>query len=178
MADITGQDVSLGLGIFSGINSLGNDAANRIVAKATQDANNAQIRRDSQKMFERLSERANQIESDAANAMLDNQGSMLAQQEAAKVVASSTGQAGQSVSSMLQDIAVAGGNNQADIIKQRERALQEITYQAEDVRRGARDGMRNRQFNKPSLTKALQTGIGVYNTSSEFAKLLNDYQGG
>lgn len=178
LSDITAKDASMGLGIFSGINSIANDINANIANNVAQSAKNAQIAADSQKMFERLSERSNQVDSDATSALLQNQASILSQQEAAKVVSASTGQAGNSVSSMLQDIVVTGGQNQSKIIKQRERALQDITYKAEDISRSARDAMQNRTFNKPSLTKAVKTGIGVYNISNKFTKLYKDYTGG
>lgn len=88
---------------------------------------------------------------------ISNQASLLQQRAQVALLAGATGTGGNSVSSMLNDLAAEGGRNQSTIIDNYENQKINFTNQLKSIQRGGQ--MQMREFKKPSAVSALVQGI-------------------
>lgn len=105
---------------------------------------------------------------------ISNQASLLQQRAQVALLAGATGTGGNSVSSMLNDLAADGGRNQSTIIDNYENQKINFTNQLKSIQRGGQ--MQMREFKKPSAMSALVQGIpslaSAYVTGSKSGKAL------
>lgn len=88
---------------------------------------------------------------------ISNQASLLQQRAQVALLAGATGTGGNSVSSMLNDLAAEGGRNQSTIIDNYENQKINFTNQLKSIQRGGQ--MQMREFKKPSAVSTLVQGI-------------------
>lgn len=88
---------------------------------------------------------------------ISNQASLLQQRAQVALLAGATGTGGNSVSSMLNDLAAEGGRNQSTIIDNYENQKINFTNQLKSIQRGGQVQMR--EFKKPSAVSTLVQGI-------------------
>ena len=88
---------------------------------------------------------------------ISNQASLLQQRAQVALLAGATGTGGNSVSSMLNDLAAEGGRNQSTIIDNYENQKINFTNQLKSIQRGGQ--MQMREFKKPSAVSTLVKGI-------------------
>lgn len=88
---------------------------------------------------------------------ISNQASLLQQRAQVALLAGATGTGGNSVSSMLNDLAAEGGRNQSTIIDNYENQKINFTNQLKSIQRGGQ--MQMREFKKPSAVSTLIQGI-------------------
>lgn len=86
---------------------------------------------------------------------ISNQASLLQQRAQVALLAGATGTGGNSVSSMLNDLAAEGGRNQSTIIDNYENQKINFTNQLKSIQRGGQ----MREFKKPSAVSTLVQGI-------------------
>ncbi|URP75143.1 internal virion protein [Escherichia phage EEc4] len=105
---------------------------------------------------------------------ISNQASLLQQRAQVALLAGATGTGGNSVSSMLNDLAADGGSNQSTIIDNYENQKINFTNQLKSIQRGGQ--MQMREFKKPSAMNTLVKGIpslaSAYVTGSKSGKAL------
>lgn len=105
---------------------------------------------------------------------ISNQASLLQQRAQVALLAGATGTGGNSVSSMLNDLAAEGGRNQSTIIDNYENQKINFTNQLKSIQRGGQ--MQMREFKKPSAVSTLVQGIpslaSAYVTGSKSGKAL------
>lgn len=105
---------------------------------------------------------------------IGNQASLLQQRAQVALLAGATGTGGNSVSSMLNDLAADGGRNQSIIIDNYENQKINFTNQLKSIQRGGQ--MQMREFKKPSARNTLVKGIpslaSAYVTGSKSGKAL------
>ncbi|AFH19864.1 putative internal virion protein [Escherichia phage vB_EcoP_ACG-C91] len=105
---------------------------------------------------------------------ISNQASLLQQRAQVALLAGATGTGGNSVSSMLNDLAADGGRNQSTIIDNYENQKINFTNQLKSIQRGGQ--MQMREFKKPSAMSTLVQGIpslaSAYVTGSKSGKAL------
>lgn len=105
---------------------------------------------------------------------ISNQASLLQQRAQVALLAGATGTGGNSVSSMLNDLAADGGRNQSTLIDNYENQKINFTNQLKSIQRGGQ--MQMREFKKPSAMSALVQGIpslaSAYVTGSKSGKAL------
>lgn len=105
---------------------------------------------------------------------ISNQASLLQQRAQVALLAGATGTGGNSVSSMLNDLAADGGRNQSTIIDNYENQKINFTNQLKSIQRGGQ--MQMREFKRPSAMNTLVKGIpslaSAYVTGSKSGKVL------
>lgn len=105
---------------------------------------------------------------------ISNQASLLQQRAQVALLAGATGTGGNSVSSMLNDLAADGGRNQSTLIDNYENQKINFTNQLKSIQRGGQ--MQMREFKKPSAMSTLVQGIpslaSAYVTGSKSGKAL------
>ena len=149
----------LGAGL-QGLGLIGNLFGGSDEAKAMKKAQEEQWRQQliaTQEAYKTVADAersaAKQYHADA----ISNQASLLQQQAQVALLAGATGTGGNSVSSMLNDLAAEGGRNQSTIIDNYENQKINFTNQLKSIQRGGQ--MQMREFKKPSAVSTLVQGI-------------------
>ena len=149
----------LGAGL-QGLGLIGNLFGGSDEAKAMKKAQEEQWRQQliaTQEAYKTVADAersaAKQYHADA----ISNQASLLQQRAQVALLAGATGTGGNSVSSMLNDLASEGGRNQSTIIDNYENQKINFTNQLKSIQRGGQ--MQMREFKKPSAVSALVQGI-------------------
>lgn len=149
----------LGAGL-QGLGLIGNLFGGSDEAKAMKKAQEEQWRQQliaTQETYKTVADAersaAKQYHADA----ISNQASLLQQQAQVALLAGATGTGGNSVSSMLNDLAAEGGRNQSTIIDNYENQKINFTNQLKSIQRGGQ--MQMREFKKPSAVSTLVQGI-------------------
>lgn len=166
----------LGAGL-QGLGLIGDLFGGRDEAKAMKKAQEEQWRQQliaTQEAYKTVADAersaAKQYHADA----ISNQASLLQQRAQVALLAGATGTGGNSVSSMLNDLAADGGRNQSTIIDNYENQKINFTNQLKSIQRGGQ--MQMREFKKPSAMSALVQGIpslaSAYVTGSKSGKAL------
>ncbi len=161
----------LGAGL-QGLGLIGNLFGGSDEAKAMKKAQEEQWRQQliaTQEAYKTVADAersaAKQYHADA----IGNQASLLQQRAQVALLAGATGTGGNSVSSMLNDLAAEGGRNQSTIIDNYENQKINFTNQLKSIQRGGQ--MQMREFKKPSAVSTLVQGIpslaSAYATSSK-----------
>lgn len=161
----------LGAGL-QGLGLIGNLFGGSDEAKAMKKAQEEQWRQQliaTQEAYKTVADAersaAKQYHADA----ISNQASLLQQRAQVALLAGATGTGGNSVSSMLNDLAAEGGRNQSTIIDNYENQKINFTNQLKSIQRGGQ--MQMREFKKPSAVSTLVQGIpslaSAYVTSSK-----------
>lgn len=166
----------LGAGL-QGLGLIGNLFGGSDEAKAMKKAQEEQWRQQliaTQEAYKTVAEAersaAKQYHADA----ISNQASLLQQRAQVALLAGATGTGGNSVSSMLNDLAADGGRNQSTIIDNYENQKINFTNQLKSIQLGGQ--MQMREFKKPSAMSTLVQGIpslaSAYVTGSKSGKAL------
>lgn len=166
----------LGAGL-QGLGLIGDLFGGRDEAKAMKKAQEEQWRQQliaTQEAYKTVADAersaAKQYHADA----ISNQASLLQQRAQVALLAGATGTGGNSVSSMLNDLAADGGRNQSTIIDNYENQKINFTNQLKSIQRGRQ--MQMREFKKPSAMSTLVRGIpslaSAYVTGSKSGKAL------
>lgn len=149
----------LGAGL-QGLGLIGNLFGGSDEAKAMKKAQEEQWRQQliaTQEAYKTVADAersaAKQYHADA----ISNQASLLQQRAQVALLAGATGTGGNSVSSMLNDLAAEGGRNQSTIIDNYENQKINFTNQLKSIQRGGQ--MQMREFKKPSAVSTLVKGI-------------------
>lgn len=149
----------LGAGL-QGLGLIGNLFGGSDEAKAMKKAQEEQWRQQliaTQEAYKTVADAersaAKQYHADA----ISNQASLLQQRAQVALLAGATGTGGNSVSSMLNDLAAEGGRNQSTIIDNYENQKINFTNQLKSIQRGGQ--MQMREFKKPSAVSTLVQGI-------------------
>lgn len=149
----------LGAGL-QGLGLIGNLFGGSDEAKAMKKAQEEQWRQQliaTQEAYKTVADAersaAKQYHADA----ISNQASLLQQRAQVALLAGATGTGGNSVSSMLNDLAAEGGRNQSTIIDNYENQKIDFTNQLKSIQRGGQ--MQMREFKKPSAVSTLVQGI-------------------
>lgn len=149
----------LGVGL-QGLGLIGNLFGGSDEAKAMKKAQEEQWRQQliaTQEAYKTVADAersaAKQYHADA----ISNQASLLQQRAQVALLAGATGTGGNSVSSMLNDLAAEGGRNQSTIIDNYENQKINFTNQLKSIQRGGQ--MQMREFKKPSAVSTLVQGI-------------------
>lgn len=149
----------LGAGL-QGLGLIGNLFGGSDEAKAMKKAQEEQWRQQliaTQEAYKTIADTersaAKQYHADA----ISNQASLLQQRAQVALLAGATGTGGNSVSSMLNDLAAEGGRNQSTIIDNYENQKINFTNQLKSIQRGGQ--MQMREFKKPSAVSTLVQGI-------------------
>lgn len=149
----------LGVGL-QGLGLIGNLFGGSDEAKAMKKAQEEQWRQRliaTQEAYKTVADAersaAKQYHADA----ISNQASLLQQRAQVALLAGATGTGGNSVSSMLNDLAAEGGRNQSTIIDNYENQKINFTNQLKSIQRGGQ--MQMREFKKPSAVSTLVQGI-------------------
>lgn len=149
----------LGAGL-QGLGLIGNLFGGSDEAKAMKKAQEEQWRQQliaTQEAYKTVADversAAKQYHADA----ISNQASLLQQRAQVALLAGATGTGGNSVSSMLNDLAAEGGRNQSTIIDNYENQKINFTNQLKSIQRGGQVQMR--EFKKPSAVSTLVQGI-------------------
>ncbi len=145
---------------MQGLGLLGNLFGGSDEAKAMKKAQEEQWRQQliaTQEAYKTVADAersaAKQYHADA----ISNQASLLQQRAQVALLAGATGTGGNSVSSMLNDLAAEGGRNQSTIIDNYENQKINFTNQLKSIQRGGQ--MQMREFRKPSAVSTLVQGI-------------------
>lgn len=145
---------------MQGLGLLGNLFGGSDEAKAMKKAQEEQWRQQliaTQEAYKTVADAersaAKQYHADA----ISNQASLLQQRAQVALLAGATGTGGNSVSSMLNDLAAEGGRNQSTIIDNYENQKINFTNQLKSIQRGGQ--MQMREFKKPSAVSTLVQGI-------------------
>lgn len=145
---------------MQGLGLIGNLFGGRDEAKAMKKAQEEQWRQQliaTQEAYKTVADAersaAKQYHADA----ISNQASLLQQRAQVALLAGATGTGGNSVSSMLNDLAAEGGRNQSTIIDNYENQKINFTNQLKSIQRGGQ--MQMREFKKPSAVSTLVQGI-------------------
>ncbi len=145
---------------MQGLGLLGNLFGGSDEAKAMKKAQEEQWRQQliaTQEAYKTVADAersaAKQYHADA----ISNQASLLQQRAQVALLAGATGTGGNSVSSMLNDLAADGGRNQSTIIDNYENQKINFTNQLKSIQRGGQ--MQMREFKKPSAVSNLVQGI-------------------
>ena len=145
---------------MQGLGLLGNIFGGSDEAKALKKAQKEQWRQQliaTQEAYKTVADAersaAKQYHADA----ISNQASLLQQRAQVALLAGATGTGGNSVSSMLNDLAAEGGRNQSTIIDNYENQKINFTNQLKSIQRGGQ--MQMREFKKPSAVSTLVQGI-------------------
>lgn len=145
---------------MQGLGLLGNLFGGSDEAKAMKKAQGEQWRQQliaTQEAYKTVADAersaAKQYHADA----ISNQASLLQQRAQVALLAGATGTGGNSVSSMLNDLAAEGGRNQSTIIDNYENQKINFTNQLKSIQRGGQ--MQMREFKKPSAVSTLVQGI-------------------
>lgn len=146
--------------VMQGLGLLGNIFGGSDEAKALKKAQKEQWRQQliaTQEAYKTVADAersaAKQYHADA----ISNQASLLQQRAQVALLAGATGTGGNSVSSMLNDLAAEGGRNQSTIIDNYENQKINFTNQLKSIQRGGQ--MQMREFKKPSAVSTLVQGI-------------------
>lgn len=149
----------LGAGL-QGLGLIGNLFGGSDEAKAMKKAQEEQWRQQliaTQEAYKTVADAersaAKQYHADA----ISNQASLLQQRAQVALLAGATGTGGNSVSSMLNDLAAEGGRNQSTITDNYENQKINFTNQLKTIQRGGQ--MQMREFKKPSAVSTLVQGI-------------------
>lgn len=176
---VSGEDnmsLAVGLGAATFANSYLQGNMQADAQAKQQEINNKILMDDAINQYHQLDAAERDINSDSTNQLISNQLSLLERREQAKLMAGASGTQGGSVTSVLQDLAREGGANQAAILDNRAKSLDEITRQAESIRYGARRNADTRVLSRPSAFSSISAGLNAYSAGKGASDALGEYK--
>lgn len=149
----------IGAGL-QGLGLLGNLFGGSDEAKAMKKAQEEQWRQQliaTQEAYKTVADAERSAAKQYHAGALSNQASLLQQRAQVALLAGATGTGGNSITSMLNDLAAEGGRNQSTIIDNFENQKINFANQLKSIQRGGQ--MQMREFKKPSAVSTLVQGI-------------------
>lgn len=148
--------VVMGVSAVANYSQTQQNAANQ---KMAQDYHNISVRQNALQQYDALNRQEENVRESAAEQQLQNQYNLMEQQARVKLLASASGTAGSSITSMLSDLSQTGGMNQATIVQNARKQHEDINLQAEQIQQAATRGQDNTPIEQASLFKSALHGM-------------------